>query len=133
LHAPDQRRNLAAALDLATQADHRVADLDLDLAVGDAEFPADDVVVDLPLHRRVGSQEHLEQIAAGHDPGHPTTGVHHRQVPDVQAQHQPDGVGDQRAEGNGGHRRGHHLGRAGAGGLVEAPAVAGPPSVVPCG
>src|SRR6266511_2713027 len=100
LGAPDQRRNLAAALHLATQPDDSVADLDLDGTVGDAELPADDVVVDLPAHRGDGPQEHLEQIAAGHDPSQPATG---------------DTV----------HRRGHHLARAGAGGLVEALAVAG--------
>src|ERR687888_332789 len=90
LHAADQRRNLAAALYLATQADHRVADLDLDRAGGDAELAADDVVVDLPLHRRVGPQEHLEQIAARHDPHQPALRVHHRQAPDAPAPHQPD-------------------------------------------
>src|SRR6266702_2551444 len=125
LDAPDQRRSLTAALHLTTQPDDSVADLDLDRAVGDAELPADNVVVNLPADRRVGPQEHLEQIAAGHHPRQPATGVHHRQALDVQAQHQPDGVGDQRAKGDTVHRRGHHLARAGAGGLVEALAVAG--------
>jgi hypothetical protein len=71
---------------------------------------ADDVVVDLPLHRRVGRQEHLEQIAAGHVPASAPRASTNRQPPDVEAQHQPDGVGGQGAKGNGAHRRGHHLG-----------------------
>jgi hypothetical protein len=38
-----------------------IAGLDLDLAVGDAEISSDDVVVDLPPHRRSGRRNTLSR------------------------------------------------------------------------